>query len=615
MRCIDLSSTTQGRYANVTTAGSAVWDPDAQRFSPSGPTTRPWDDLRAFATLTSEEERERKAETQRPGTFAVVATIDSFSSLPEYASTTPSGGRRPSVQSTQGSMSSPTSSSGWQPTQPDPNTVVLERFEDAAPLTARSYPVVVLPQRPDVHMADAMRSLFISTSLEAAILPNTTATYTRIPGSDDHLIAHFHQTIVRRLIQPQLPGQSQHRLVPGSTRDVFELEAAHFLPLHHAVCALSALNLSYSGRISLEEALQHYQDALSVASSPSTAVDMLSDGAFLTHFLLFVNDICVSKDADHGGDIMWAQHLDRFRYIALQQHSRLGREPYGYILWSICELDMYACLLGSSTCDFAKTVIENNMLPSLGAQIPATTSAGPCLQSESRILPMIQRLNEGVVLNAIQVAQHAQQHRTISSHHPSPGANARFRAKVSHLQSDLVNHWSQSYPAAFLGPESPQAGYNLPSRARYVFEHAYLLHQATMIYSRTSMFAYCSMDVANQGDVHADTEQRCIGILTLASSYTDAELMMEHRHAVFPVLMAGIATTQPDAKIQAINIVKAMESPARGGIGQNTYRTRQLLIAVCEEQRRVVGAGGKIEQVDWLALARERDLNVVNCGL
>ncbi len=76
-----------------------------------------------------------------------------------------------------------------------------------------------------------MRSLFISTSLEAAILPNTTATYTRIPGSDDHLIAHFHQTIVRRLIQPQLPGQSQHRLVPGSTRDVFELEAAHFLPV------------------------------------------------------------------------------------------------------------------------------------------------------------------------------------------------------------------------------------------------------------------------------------------------------------------------------------------------------------------------------------------------
>ncbi|KAK0354024.1 hypothetical protein LTR91_025024 [Friedmanniomyces endolithicus] len=588
---------------------------DAQRLSASGPTTSPWDNLPAFTTLTSDEERERKAETQRPGTFAVVATPDSFSSLPEYASAMLAGGRRPSVQSTQGSVSSPTSSSGWQSTRPDPNTVVLERFEDGAPLTTTSYSVSVPPQRSDVHIPDAMRYLSIRTSPQVASLPNTTATYTRIPSSDDHLTAHFRQNIVRRLIQPQVPGQSQHRLVPGSTRDVFELEAARFRPLHHAVCALSALNLSYSGRVSLEEALQHYQDALSVASSPSTADGMLSDGAFLTHFLLFVNDICVPMDADHGGDVMWAQHLNHLRYIAVQRHNRLGREPYGYILWSICELDMYACLLGSGSCDFARTIIENDMLPSLEAQIPATATTSPCLQSEVRIFPMIQRLNEGVVLNAIKVAQHAQQYRT-TSHHPSPGATARLQASVSRLQSDLLTHWSQAYPAAYLGPESPQAGFNLPPRVRYVFEHAYLLHQATLIYSRTSMFAaQRSIPVANQGDVHADTERRCIGILTLASSYMEAEPFMELRHAVFPVLMAGIATTQPDAKIQAMNIIKAMESPARGGIGQNTVRTRQLLAAVCEEQRRVVGAGGKIEQVDWLALARERGLSVVNCGL
>ena len=84
--------------------------------------------------------------------------------------------------------------------------------------------------------------------------------------------------------------------------------------------------------------------------------------------------------------------------------------------------------------------------------------------------------------------------------------------------------------AAVLGPELAQAGYNPPSRVRYVFEHAYLLHQATMIYSRTSMFAAQRiMDVANQGDVHVNTEQRCIVILTLTSSYTNAELMVEPR--------------------------------------------------------------------------------------
>ncbi len=148
------------------------------------------------------------------------------------------GGRRPSVQSTQGSVSSPTSSSGWQSTRPDPNTVVLERFEDGAPLTTTSYSVSVPPQRSDVHIPDAMRYLSIRTSPQVASLPNTTATYTRIPSSDDHLTAHFRQNIVRRLIQPQVPGQSQHRLVPGSTRDVFELEAARFRPVRELVLRL-----------------------------------------------------------------------------------------------------------------------------------------------------------------------------------------------------------------------------------------------------------------------------------------------------------------------------------------------------------------------------------------
>ena len=82
--------------------------------------------------------------------------------------------------------------------------------------------------------------------------------------------------------------------------------------------------------------------------------------------------------------------------------------------------------------------------------------------------------------------------------------------------------------------------------------------------------------------------------------------------SIFPLFLAGVASTQPDAKIQAIDIMKAIVS---GGIGQNTFRTRQLLAAVCEEQRRVVNSGGRMEHVDWLEVARERGLSVVNCGL
>ncbi|KAK3647070.1 hypothetical protein LTR56_008238 [Elasticomyces elasticus] len=598
----DATSTTQDRYSNVTTAGSAVWDPNAQRQQTASSSTRPWDDLPAFAALTSDEERERKAETQRPGTFAVVATPDSFSNLPEYASAAQSSARRPSVQSTQSSLGSPASTSARLQHQPDPNTVVLDRFEETSPPTTASLPTRGGPSKPDIP--EGMRNLSIATPLQVTSSIPAASTYNRIPNSDDHLTAHFRQSIVRRLTQPLMQGQARHGLVPGATEDVFELEATRYRPLHHAICALSALNLSYGGRVSLEEALQHYQSALSVSSSPATADDMLSDGVFLRHFLLFVYDICVPMGADHGGDVMWAQHLNHLRSITLQRHQRLGREQHGYILWSICELDMYACLLGSGNCDFASTIIQKGMLPSLEAQIPAVSSGGPYSREEMHIFPSIQRLNEVVVLNAIKVAQHAQQFRTAASN-TSPGTNARFQASVSHLQEELLTAWHQTFPP-FLGAESPQAGYTLPDRVRYVYEHAFMLHQASMLYLRTSMFvAQRSIPIANQADVNADSERRCMGILALASGYLEGEIVMEHRHAIFPIFMAGVVTMQSDVKIQAINIVRSME---RGAIGQNTSRTRQLLVAVCEEQ-----SSGRI--VDWLTVARERGLSVVNCGL
>jgi hypothetical protein len=87
---------------------------------------------------------------------------------------------------------------------------------------------------------------------------------------------------------------------------------------------------------------------------------------------------------------------------------------------------------------------------------------------------------------------------------------------------------------------------------------------------------------------------------------------LEQRHLIFPLFIAGFATIQPDVKTQALNIMKAFEGQ---GIGQNTYSTRRHLTAVYEEQRSVVEAGGKMEDVDWLKVAKDRSLTVMNCGL
>lgn len=117
--------------------------------------------------------------------------------------------------------------------------------------------------------------------------------------------------------------------------------------------------------------------------------------------------------------------------------------------------------------------------------------------------------------------------------------------------------------------------------------------------------------VANQLNIHADTEQRVLSIISVATSQLE-QGQLDRRHVVFPLFMAGFATTQPDVKIQALDIMKTYEG---SGIGQNTYRTRQLLAAIYEEQRRRADEGGRMEDVDWLTIARERSLTALNYGL
>lgn len=120
-----------------------------------------------------------------------------------------------------------------------------------------------------------------------------------------------------------------------------------------------------------------------------------------------------------------------------------------------------------------------------------------------------------------------------------------------------------------------------------------------------------SLPLAAQSDIFADTERRILSILHLATAYLETG-QLHHRFIIFPLFIAGFATALPDVKVQVLNLVKAFEGSAVGG---NTYTTRRLLSTVLEEQRRVVGEGGRMEDVDWLRVARERGLGVVNCGL
>lgn len=132
---------------------------------------------------------------------------------------------------------------------------------------------------------------------------------------------------------------------------------------------------------------------------------------------------------------------------------------------------------------------------------------------------------------------------------------------------------------------------------------------ASLIYLNTSM--YPGQPAHNSPDIRNDVEHLCANVLSLATAVVDSHNYDQH-HIVFPTFLAGYATHDADKKVHAINILGAMEGT---GISRNATRSRELLVAVCEEQSSRVMNGACPEEVDWISLAKSRGLGVVNFGL
>ncbi|EME80220.1 uncharacterized protein MYCFIDRAFT_77984 [Pseudocercospora fijiensis CIRAD86] len=323
--------------------------------------------------------------------------------------------------------------------------------------------------------------------------------------------------------------------------------------------------------------MQHYEKAL---SSSVAAHDLLSDGVFFRHFLLFVYDICIpTRAGDDNNTNMWAGHLTHLRLLAIQRHQLRGHEAhaYSYTLWTICQLDMYACLMGSGACEFVETITRNNMLPPLEHQIPPVLSPGTSPfhpHEELQIFPAILHLHEGIILLTAKLAQTAHNFRTAIKSPSSPippSTYAQWQATTSSLQNDLHTFWQQaSHPITPSPADSLAASTSLPPRVRPIFETSLLLYHAATIYSRTSMFPnQRHIPSASQHDINADTEVRAQAILHLVQNQAFA-----CRDMVFPVFMAGVASADFGVQMRAVELMKEIEGE---GIGGNIFRLRVLL--------------------------------------
>jgi hypothetical protein len=157
------------------------------------------DELGAFASLTTDEDRERKAECASPGTYNVVVNPSSFKHLPEYSDDlkTLSPPQEP-ISSVPG----------------DPNIVVLRQFEDINRRTLKDLcslnsfedDEVSIKPDPDTSLMHHAASLRVQTSRQSQqdTTPTGTSATTYTPP--------YHWVIEASQLQPQFSPPAQGTL-------------------------------------------------------------------------------------------------------------------------------------------------------------------------------------------------------------------------------------------------------------------------------------------------------------------------------------------------------------------------------------------------------------------
>ena len=289
------------------------------------------DSLPPFATLTSDEDREKKAESRTPGTFHVVVNPESFSHLPEYSEDTIIEANFPAFSRRRASLALSLASSkdieralDRSPSiagSDDPNVVILSRFEDnkqrpnphpKAP-QPESSPVLSGAQfQLNVDGVDGVDGLNLRDDQDPS---QALVTIAAQGGQDAGLLDHFRNRVWRQIVQidcDQMNSPVSKMIAPGA--DIFGQEAVFFPPvnstkavysvrglrwadswmqLFHAMMAVSALSLAHQDGVQRLDAFQHYQQAVpSLQSNLRRVQDLSSDGAFLTVFLLLIYEVC-----------------------------------------------------------------------------------------------------------------------------------------------------------------------------------------------------------------------------------------------------------------------------------------------------------------------------------
>ncbi|EFR01749.1 hypothetical protein MGYG_04749 [Nannizzia gypsea CBS 118893] len=588
------------RMQDVSISGNAVWDSSSSSPSEgsSGSTTSSMTDdtLPPFASLTTDIEREMKAECYRPGTYHVVVNPESFANLTDdsedsYDELPCTKNATKPCHKRNISRSRPRSSTE----STDPNVVILAKFEDSMALNT-SYWKSIRSSPLTVTSRSKSPEDYEDSKLEGPNKPKHPIFIGSIGNLEDaKLLSHFRSVVWKHLVQGGLEHSHVHPShvhMPGA--DIFEKEAANFLPLFHAMMAVSALSLSRQDPSKSIDSLQHYQQTLPfLQTSMRSHQDLSSDGI---------------AAAEPGGSNLWSHHIQRLIRICYMRGAILQREPFPFVVWWICWIDLYALFSGAGTGDFVRNLLAHDMIPAALSQLYPIGDDGKSIiyPGEEHTLPVMLRLNRDTFILAIRLGILAADCRrdTVSQTFPdgSMGYSLLGRAakekRLFDIQQSFIQMWTTPRVSLF-----QQQVHQLPPRSKEVFQH---LHE----YSYTNMWPN---QTAETGSLSAlDIDQRISAILSIANEINSMG-RYDLRFIIFPTFIAGVAATSPTHKMIALDILSSFET--NEGVGRNVATARQLLQTVYQHQTNGYMRRGHAFDVDWLDIMTKQGLQMVNFGL
>ncbi|KAL3470663.1 hypothetical protein BJX99DRAFT_251014 [Aspergillus californicus] len=563
------------RMPDVKTKGNAVWDPKipVQCEYGSASDSIPCDLLPAFTTLTSDEDREKKAQGSVPGTYHVVVVPESFAQLPEYTDTLEVVPSNP--------FSSPLSEySSYDPMEEvtaseDGNLVILNRFRDSRKQvypSRRSY-----TQSPESDLG--------STSVSSALMYPALHDITEDQISENADIEAYDMALL-----DQFQNVVWMQLIPGGhgylEANVFEQEASTFPPLLHVMMALSALTLVRQGNSHYMDVLQYYDQALpSLQSSLQNCEDVLSDGLFLTYFLLLIYQIAFAKP--NNGSNIWSHHMSRLLQLSMLRHSVSERERYPLIIWLICHVDLYALLSGAGTGEYVKAAIESHLLPNaeccLGSVGPGATNMVYTEEYDSLIL--IMRLYRQCFLLTARLGLLAIQLRKQKVSHMEP-----LESELEDLRGAFRRLWGSHETRFLLENQS-----NLSRRSQVN------LQQLAVLFHSSLLFSYSNLWQGQRSQAGIEVEKE-IQNHTEASLRISEKMNVQGRHGgplflTFPLFISGAVTSSSGMKMMALELLANLGETE---LAYNTAMTCPMLQIVCDAQTQHSRSGGYLQEIDWM---------------